>query len=142
MQTLKQMIAHLDYLDRKTAILYRRHKQAAAAAAAYEYEVHKRMRDEGFEEGDAVTHSGTRWGYQVDWYAVVQDPLEFQNWAGGVTDPETGEVVKEAHAPHLLRPQPAKATLNQLVQKHREDGTPLPPGIGASPKMWVSRRSV
>lgn len=122
------MIDHLAYLDKKASILYRRHKQAAAAAAEYEYQVHVRMEQEGMEPGDAVTYSGTRWGRQVDWYAVIQDPFEFNTWA-------------EQNAPHLIQPQPRKAKLNELVQQAMEDHRPLPPGIGASPKRWVSRRS-
>lgn len=126
--TLPEMIRHLQYLDRKAAILDRRTKEAKAEAAAYEFEVHEKMRELGMGEGDSITLDGTRWGRQVDWYAVIQDPLEFEQYA-------------EEHAPHLIRPKPAKATLNQLVQQHKEDGTPLPPGIGASPKIWVSRRA-
>ena len=126
--TLKQMIAHLEYLDAKASILYRRHKAAAAAAAEYEYQVHQRMQAEGMEPGDAVTYKGTRWGMQYDWYGVVQDPFEFNAWA-------------EEHAPHLIKPKPDKSLLNQLARQHKEDGTPLPPGVGAAPKPWVSRRA-
>jgi hypothetical protein len=127
--TLKEMISHLAYLDQKAAILDRRTKQAKAKAAAYEYQVHQRMIEDGFEVGDDIRHEGSRWGRQVDWYAAVQDPLEFNEWA-------------EANAPHLIQPQPRKAKLNELVQQHIEDGTPLPPGLGATPKIWVSRRAV
>lgn len=126
--TLPEMIRHLQYLDRKAAILDRRTKQVKAEAAEFEYHVHEKMREIGMEVGDSITLDGTRWGRQVDWYAVIQDPLEFELYA-------------QEHAQHLIRPKPAKATLNQLVQKHKEDGTPLPPGIGASPKIWVSRRA-
>ncbi len=127
--TLKQMLDHLIYLDRKAAILDRRMKQAKAAAAAYEYEVHRRMEAEGFEPGEDIKHKGSRWGRQVDYYAVVQDPLEFNEWA-------------LEHAPHLIQPQVRKAKLNEVVVAAMDDKTPLPPGVGASPKLWVSRRAV
>lgn len=126
--TLKQMIDHQIYLDRKKEILYRRHAEAAAEAAAHEYELHQRMEAEGFEVGDDVKHQGTRWGRQFDWYATIQDPFEFATWA-------------EENAPHLVKPKPDKKQLNELVRQAQEDGTPLPPGIGASPRPWVSRRA-
>ena len=122
------MITHLAYLDRKAAILDRRTKQAKAAAAEFEYQVHLRMKADGLDVGDGVRLHGTSWARQEDWYAVVQDELEFNTWA-------------EEHAPHLIGAKPRKAKLNELVQQHREDGTPLPPGIGMSPKFWVSRRA-
>lgn len=128
MTTLKDDITELDRLDRIAAILDRRTKAAKARAAAWEQHVHERMEDEGFDVGDDIKHNGTRWGRQVDWYAKVQDPFEFNSWA-------------EREAPHLVKPKPSMQQLNELVRAAQEDGTPLPPGVGAVPKVWVSRRA-
>lgn len=128
MDTLREMIEHLDWLDKKASILDRRTKEAKAKAAEFEYQVHQRMAAEGMEVGDAIVLGGTRWGRQVDWYAAIQDEFEFNTWA-------------EQNAPHLIQPKPRKAKLNELVVQAKQDHTPLPPGIGATPKIWVSRRS-
>ena len=128
MDTLREMIEHLAWLDGKAAVLDRRTKQAKAAAAEYEFQVHQRMAQEGMEVGDAIVLGGTRGGRQVDWYAAIQDEFEFNTWA-------------EQNAPHLIQPKARKAKLNELVVQSKEDGSPLPPGIGAVPKIWVSRRS-
>lgn len=125
---LRDMIEHLAYLDRKASILDRRTKEAKAKAAEYEWQVHQRMQDEGYDLGDGTTFAGTKWTRAVTWYAAIQDPLEFATWA-------------EEHAPHLIQPKPRAALLNQLVQQHKDDGTPLPPGIGASPRFYVGRHS-
>lgn len=102
-------------------------KAAKAEAAAYEYQIHNEMGEAGYDIGDDVPVDGTKWGRQVDWYAKVQDPIAFKEWAA-------------EHAEHLIQPKPMKALLNQLVQQAQEDGTELPPGIAADPKVWISRR--
>jgi hypothetical protein len=127
--TLKEMLSRQACLDRIATEKKRAADEAAAEARAHEYRVHLRMQDEGFAEGDDIKHEGTRWGYQVDWYAKVQDPLAFATWA-------------EEHAPHLVQPKPQKKLLNELVQRVHEDGGELPPGIAEDPKLWVSKRSV
>ncbi len=127
--TLKDMIDRQIELDEAYAEAQHLADAAKDARDRHEYELHERMADEGFTEGDDIKHRGSRWGYQVDWYAKVQDPLAFIEWA-------------EANEPHLIQPKPQKSLLNKLVVQAQEDGAELPPGLAANPKMWVSRRAV
>lgn len=125
--TIKAMVQRLECLDAVTAAAKQAYDEAKREADAYEYLVHNAMGDAGYDVGDAVRFNGTLYGRQVDWYAKVQDPIAFKEWA-------------VANAEHLIQPKPMKALLNQLVQQAHEDGTELPPGIAEDPKVWISRR--
>jgi hypothetical protein len=126
--TLKQDLSVLARLDRLVARANQALDHVKGMRDEWEWHVLQRMEDEGFDQGDDVKHRGTRYGRQVTYYAKVQDPFEFNTWA-------------EQHAPHLIKPRPAKQQLNELVNAAKEDGTPLPPGVAANPKFWVSRRA-
>jgi len=127
--TLREKILEAKRLDEVAAVLDRRLDQAKERAARAWLDVHEQFEAEGYEVGEGVTVAGTRYGYEVDWYAQVQDAREFVDWA-------------EDNAPHYIQPQIRKALLNQAVQAAQEDGRPLDmPGVGQWPKRWVSKRA-
>lgn len=87
------------------------------------------MRVRDFAEDYGLKNMSTAQGnYQVPeptWFAQVQDFGAFERWA-------------EANEPGLLRrDHKVSKQMNELVRDRIEDGSPLPPGLGAYPRRPV-----
>jgi hypothetical protein len=129
MANVRDLIREAVELDHEVTRLDGELDDAKEKAARAWLAVHQQMEDDGYKPGDDIRVDGTRYGYQIDWYAQIQDAREFTEYA-------------EREAPHLIQPQPRKALLNQLVEQAHEDGQVFDiPGVGEWPKRWVSKRA-
>lgn len=119
-QAAERLDARIKRLNDHVAKLERQSKEAW-------HEIWLTMDDLGFQPGDSVTVNGTKYGKETTWYPAFQDTRVFVDWAA-------------EHDPELIQPKLRKQLVNQRVQQMMDDGKELPPGLGAWPKEWVSRR--
>lgn len=125
--TVKEVQAEFDKLrvlrDKRTA-----QKSAFTKADRAWHQQMAKVRE--IAEADGITGglNTSKGAYEVPeatWYATFQDYGAFQKWA-------------EKENPSLLRyDHHVSAQLNDLARQSIEDGTPLPPGLGAYPKAVV-----
>lgn len=128
-----KQVHHQFEILRDYKIDYNTKKAAADAADARVKAQIEHLRD--IAEADGLTgrvkvkqEDGSTHIFEVPeptWYAVIQDWPSFKRWA-----------LKNRESMIQDNTRVTKA-MNELVREYRDDGRPLPPGLGAAPRPTV-----
>lgn len=90
---------------------------------ALQTDILEAMEEQGF---DALKVGGVNYSPGSTLYHKMEDRAEFLEWA-------------KENDPELIEPRERKSLLNQLVRQCRDDGVPLPPGLGTYEREYIKQ---